>query len=277
MYKHQLLGLLAESPIHVGSGQVNGPIDLPVARETTTQYPYIPGSGLKGSLRDKIESISTSVANTFFGSENSAAGISVADARLLLLPIRSLAGPFRWVTCPYILERLTRDLQMIGHPTNLPEIKLTLEQAWVTTGEQEIFLEEYAFEAIQATDELVPWIELITQLIAHDTVKSRLHQYLTIVSDQDFTNLTETGLYFYARNSLEENTKKSKGLWYEEALPPDCLLYSLLFARNAQQEKHLEDLITKLGKDPYLQVGGNETIGQGWTILSVYQGGKHEL
>jgi CRISPR-associated protein Cmr4 len=275
MVKHQLLGILAESPIHVGSGQVNGPIDLPVAREVTTRYPYIPGSGLKGSLRDKIEhATSKSVANTFFGSENSAAGISVADARLLLLPIRSLSGPFRWVTCPYILERLTRDLQMMSSAITLPEVNVTTEQAWITTSEDEVYLEEYAFEAVQETEKLTPWIELITQLVAHESVKSRLGQYLTIVSDEDFATLTETGLYFYARNSLEKTSKISKGLWYEEALPPDCLLYTLLFARNPQQEGHMEQLIGKLAENPYIQVGGNETIGQGWTILSVYQGGR---
>lgn len=274
MYKHQLLGMLAESPIHVGSGQVNGPIDLPVAREATTQYPYIPGSGLKGSLRDKIEqATSKTIANTYFGSENSAAGISTADARLLLLPIRSLSGPFRWVTCPYILERFERDLQMIGSSIILPNISVAEEQAWITTDEDEVYLEEYSFEAVQKRDELTPWIELINNLVAHETVKSRLEKYFTIVSDEDFAALTETGLYFYARNSLEADTKKSKGLWYEEALPPDCLLYSLLFARNPQQEGYLEQLITELQRDPYLQVGGNETIGQGWAILSVYQGG----
>jgi CRISPR-associated protein Cmr4 len=275
MYKHQILGMLAESPIHVGAGQVNGPIDLPVAREITTQYPYIPGSGLKGALRDKIEhAASEEVANTFFGSENSAAGVSVADARLLLLPIRSLSGPFRWVTCPYILERLSRDLQLVGSPIILPEIKVSEEQAWITTSEEEVYLEEYAFVAVQASDKLEPWIELISQFIAHESVKSRLSQYVTIVSDKDFATLTETGLYFYARNSLDTETKKSKGLWYEEALPPDCLLYTLLLARNPQQEGHIGHLISNLEEYPYLQVGGNETIGQGWTILSIYQGGK---
>jgi CRISPR-associated protein Cmr4 len=39
-----MLGLLAETPIHPGSGQDNGAIDLPVQRERTTDYPVIPGS-----------------------------------------------------------------------------------------------------------------------------------------------------------------------------------------------------------------------------------------
>jgi CRISPR/Cas system CMR subunit Cmr4 (Cas7 group RAMP superfamily) len=33
-----------------------------------------------------------------------------ADARLLLLPVRSLAGTFAWVTSPYVLRRFARDV-----------------------------------------------------------------------------------------------------------------------------------------------------------------------
>lgn len=45
-----ILGLLAETFIHSGIGHTEGAIDLPVAREAATDYPYIPGSSLKGAL-----------------------------------------------------------------------------------------------------------------------------------------------------------------------------------------------------------------------------------
>ncbi len=50
-----ILGLLAESPIHPGSGRGVGVVDLPVAREAATDYPVLVGSSLKGALRDKFE------------------------------------------------------------------------------------------------------------------------------------------------------------------------------------------------------------------------------
>ena len=41
----------ALSPLHAGTGQGAGIIDLPIAREKATGLPYLPGSSLKGTLR----------------------------------------------------------------------------------------------------------------------------------------------------------------------------------------------------------------------------------
>ncbi|WP_298819062.1 RAMP superfamily CRISPR-associated protein [Chloroflexus sp.] len=45
--------LHALSPLHAGTGQGSGVIDLPIAREKATGIPYLPGSSVKGVLRDK--------------------------------------------------------------------------------------------------------------------------------------------------------------------------------------------------------------------------------
>src|SRR5258708_12458068 len=41
----------AMSPLHAGTGQSVGAIDLPIARERPTGIPLIPGSSIKGALR----------------------------------------------------------------------------------------------------------------------------------------------------------------------------------------------------------------------------------
>ena len=41
-----ILGLLAETPVHPGSGRSMGVVDLPVAREAATDFPLLVGSGL---------------------------------------------------------------------------------------------------------------------------------------------------------------------------------------------------------------------------------------
>ena len=51
--KTEILGLLAETSIHSGSGQDAGFVDLPVAREAATDYPVIVGSSFKGALLDR--------------------------------------------------------------------------------------------------------------------------------------------------------------------------------------------------------------------------------
>ena len=268
MSSQRIIGILAETSIHVGAGQMIGAIDLPVAREVTTQYPFIPGSSLKGSLREKVEQYSPEKAVQYFGSADSAAGIGVSDGRLLLLPIRSLSDHYRWVTCPYLLERFARDLQLTGRNLDLPLFAIEEEQAWVLSGESPLILEEFVFHAIRKPEELSKLVETIGSLIAHERVRSRLSQSIVVVSDADFSTFAQRGLYIYARNVLDDKTKQSENLWYEEALPADTLLYTILFSRNSEQDQHLAQFIKELESSPYLQVGGNETIGQGWTILS---------
>ena len=53
--KTKLLFLQAISPLHAGTGQGVGAIDLPIAREKATDIPMVPGSTLKGVLRTNCE------------------------------------------------------------------------------------------------------------------------------------------------------------------------------------------------------------------------------
>src|SRR5438270_11248357 len=105
----------ALSPLHAGTVQGVGVIDLPIAREKGTGLPFLPGSSLKGTLRARC---SAQECKQVFGPDtievqtdsNHASSAQFSDQRLLLLPIRSLAGTFAWVTSPYVLRRLMRDI-----------------------------------------------------------------------------------------------------------------------------------------------------------------------
>ncbi|MDR0266841.1 type III-B CRISPR module RAMP protein Cmr4 [Paenibacillus sp.] len=44
------------SPVHIGAGQGTGLIDMPMLREKTTEWPYMPGSSIKGVHRRYFES-----------------------------------------------------------------------------------------------------------------------------------------------------------------------------------------------------------------------------
>ena len=46
--ERHLLTFYTRTPLHVGSGATVEVVDLPVARERTTNFPIMPGSGLKG-------------------------------------------------------------------------------------------------------------------------------------------------------------------------------------------------------------------------------------
>lgn len=40
------------TPLHVGAGQGLGHVDLPVVREAHTNFPYVPGTAIKGAIRE---------------------------------------------------------------------------------------------------------------------------------------------------------------------------------------------------------------------------------
>ena len=311
-----IVSMLAETFIHPGSGQNVGAIDLPVAREAATDYPYIAGSSLKGAFRDAYEQYlkatlpdtpdvdtpdvdtpttsdsntsETSTkgkevekqANSVFGEQAQAGNIVVSDARLLLLPVRSLSGAYKWVTCVHLLERFLRDLRrsnsdidtqgfanalagIIPKDTSTPEnqdeatsIKTGQVLTQAAANQDKLFLEELSFTIRAAVPEA---IVNVLQGYLPESVSSRLASQLTIVHNDNFAWFARYGLAVQARNNLDDK-KTSKNLWYEESLPPDTFMYTVLAERRGTPLKDLANI------GHYLQVGGNETVGQGWFHL----------
>ena len=101
-------------------------MDLPIQRERHTHWPVIPGSTLKGILRDACRRADTDKETLFaaFGPETVetdkyAGALSFTDVRILAFPVRSLKGVFAWVSCPAVLGRLVRDLKLGGSASGL--------------------------------------------------------------------------------------------------------------------------------------------------------------
>jgi CRISPR-associated protein Cmr4 len=271
--KSVVLGLLAETSLHPGTGQTAGVIDLPVAREAATCYPVIVGSSLKGALRERAEQEwgrGNEKVNEIFGRQEAAGAAAVTDARLLLLPVRSLDGHYKWVTCPYLLERYQRDMELAGFSVSLPGLPVLLPGNAAAKGQGRLFLEELSFDIVEAdVDGLA---RAITPLIRHQTVKDRLSSSLVVVSDDEFAYFARYGLQVSARNVINDETKTSENLWYEETLPPDSLFYALVMARWGK-EQIIDELARLFEGRPYLQVGGNETVGQGWCAVCCLKAG----
>lgn len=262
--KSTLLALLAETPLHPGSGRSLGVVDLPVAREGATDLPFLPGSGLKGALRERAESGDGAAEDVerVFGRPDWAGDLLVADGRLLLLPVRSLQGSYRWATCPLLLERLGRDLARAGFSwaADLPAVSQPEPRKALGAGHGDLFLEERRFSlAGELPDGLV---SVLGRFVSAETTRSRLARQVVVLADEDFAWFARFGLTVRARNVLKDGTKRSVNLWYEESLPPDTLLYTVLNARRPEALAYMRSLFPQGGS--YLQLGGNETTGQGW-------------
>jgi len=265
--KTRMLGFLAESAIHCGAGRSAGIIDLPIAREAATDYPFIAGSGLKGALLDRARMLGRPDTEELFGKQDQAGKLLVSDARLLLLPVRCLTGSYRWVTSPLLLERYRRDLSRCGLPATWP-IPQVDAKGVLTSGRDKLYLEEREFSiARQVPGDIINAIE---PLIRHSDTIKRLKVQLAVIGNDDLAWFCRYAVPLQARNVLEKPTKRSVNLWYEESLPPDTLLYTLVMARDEAASNALPAMFPDA--DPYLQVGGNETVGHGWVSASIHGG-----
>lgn len=284
-----LLGLLAETSIHAGAGQMAGTIDLPIQREAHTDWPVIYGSAVKGALRTLAEDQQYSWIVDVFGPDtknasDNAGALLVGDARLLLLPVRSLTSHFKWVTCPALLQRFQADLERLDlsrsfSGAGIPPIK-GLEDALVPQREVAgpLFLEEFRCQT-QPID-LSKVISALTSLMARHDAAAVLQKQLVVVHDDLFRHLARFATPVNPHICLDNETKtvKTGALWYEESLPPDTVFYVCLVGQKTRVKggaksaaEVLKHITQDLFKQSYLQLGGNETVGMGWCKVKIWQ------
>ncbi|MFA7240142.1 MAG: type III-B CRISPR module RAMP protein Cmr4 [Sulfuricellaceae bacterium] len=286
-----LLGLLTETSLHAGAGSAVGGVDLPIQREGHNGWPCVFGSAVKGALRDKAEGVfgkdhcdvlALFGPDTLHAADNAGA-LAVGDARLLLLPVRSLTGAFKWVTCAEALARLQRDAKRMGLEADFsfeaPKVASDT-QAWVCAGSGDLFLEEYRY-TLNAAANIADCCAAIARLMAREGVEEELKRRLVIVSDDMYAHLTQTAVPINAHIALDADTKTvRKGmLWYEETLPPETLLYVPLAANKSRKKDHemeagavMSNVTGLFSAKPYLQLGGNETVGMGWCAVKALEG-----
>jgi len=286
-----LLGLTAETSLHAGASTANHVIDLPIMREHNTGWPVVFGSAVKGALRARAETAKMERQRLFtlFGpdTENAsdhAGSLLVADARLLLLPVRSLTTQFRYVTSPDLLRRWQRDQARAGLPVTPVEIEQpAADSAIVGPGcnISDLFLEEYVYQC-DGSQDLSALISALAGL--SDRTEAELAAKLTIVSDDQFSLLCRAAIPVNAHIAINNETKTVKpgALWYEESLPSETIMYSVIAAQDSRNKKSVDKSAEELldmfstdlfGSHPYLQLGGNETTGMGWCKVQVQRRG----
>jgi len=281
----RLLLIHALAPVHCGTGQAIGGIDLPIARERPTGIPLVPGSSLKGVLRAAAP-IDADTHRIVFGPEtenaaDNAGSVQFSDANLVFLPVRSVRGTFAWVTSPYILMRLARDAREAGRKLEaLPEAPV--EASAKVTGpvlqaDGRVVFEDYDFKA-----EVDPKFEALAKTFATwlfgsepaaEAGRKHFVARACLVSDDVMSLLLQTCTEITARIRLEADSKTvAKGhLWSEEALPVESILAGLVVATPVKQKKdgttpdpaRLLDYVKQLTARGAMQLGGKATVGRG--------------
>lgn len=283
-----VLGLYTETPLHCGAESATGYVDLPIQRERHTGYPVIPGSTLKGVLKDDMAGetrLGADEVRELFGADAGAdeeprpGRVSFGDGLLVAFPIRSSGAPFHWVTCPFALERAGRALGVAGLPVDEPD----RGTAWASSsGEvllEELRLQKRELSAFFGSDRSTGFGHLLALLpgeargFAH--TQSVFPERLLIVRDEDFQELVTVGTEVLTRIKLNEvgtthtYTEKEAAelgimdrtgnLFVEEVVPPETLFLCSLRAVK-KEGKRFADVMADL---ELTRVGGDETIGRG--------------
>lgn len=297
-----MLFLYAETPLHAGTGRGLGTVDLPIQRERSTGYPMIQASGIKGRLRAELKGkLSDKDLWAVFGPETDkaadhAGAFSFGDARLLLFPVRSLAGVFSWVTSVDALARFHREAALLGQtptwnvPMPGPKSGEDDAEAWINGNTlkagNKVVLEEFSFTAVNKNEvkEIGEWLakHALPSLPEYDYWKAILAQKLCILPEDSYRDFTlyATEVQTHIAMDYDKKTVKDGALWTAEGLPIDSLLYVPLMANNSRStEESTKDLknsdilkkITGAGLSR-INFGGDETTGQGFVALKFLGG-----
>lgn len=291
-----ILYLHAVTSLHPGSGTALGVVDLPIQRERHTNWPVVPGSSLKGVLREAMRPAlrGNGEWEAIFGPETRnasahAGAVTFTDARLLAFPVRSLKGVFAWVTCKAVLDRYARDLALAGITADgLSSIvdpqtghMLAHEKSPLLIEGQSALLEEFDFTRSGDSSPVAEWLS--RHAGADKATQERLQSHLVVLNETDFTHFAVHATEIVARVGIDADTRtvRNGALFYEEFLPPETILYAVLLAEASRKAEVTETGAAILGivrknLPKTLQIGAGETIGKGLVAVSLRGAEAHQ-
>ena len=275
--KTRLFHLHALSALHCGTGQSAGVVDLPIARAKATKLPMVPGSSLRGVLRDEVarEDVATlfGPTNTDDDANSFAGACAVGDATLLTLPVRCLAGVVCYATSPFILSRYARDLRRAD--LQVPDVvdpgqsQVAVPPQSVNRVEGKVVLEDLDLTA-REDDAAAQWAKMLAGVAYPDDEDAQedFTKRFAVLPDDVMDFLSETGTEVRARIAVDSKTGtvKTGALWYEENLPAESLLWGV-FAVTASfrqdDQRGEDDLAKAVPTCTLLQLGGKAGVGRG--------------
>ncbi len=267
--------LRAITPLHPGSGaRVSGYVDLPVQREAHTDLPVIYGSSLKGALRSWAiarKGLQKTDVEELFGPEPGAGDKEMGqavftDAKLLMIPVRSLKGIFGWITCPLILKRFKEDMKTVsglaGTKIEVPDPPEVGDEEAVGTPKNGLRLRPKGNEVVILEDMVLNFrsgeIGPLKPLLNNRTERLGLEERVLVVSDDTFKRLLKRAMEVTPHIAINDETGTVSNLWFQENLPAETIMYSVAFTKKdlkSKLEKVLEDIV---------HVGGDITTGLGF-------------
>lgn len=268
----KVMSIFTRTPMHVGAGASVGAVDLPIIRERHTGYPVIPGSAIKGVLRDYVryEDSLKSEEEKLFGHEpvdkndSAYAGIlGFGEAKLLAFPLRSAKGSFALATCPLALSRFARDTGL-DYPVPAVKDQECLAANGITLTDK-VALEEYVFHV--KGDFPQNWANHLSGLL-DDPVLNEAKTHFVLLSDGDFSHFAQNACPVQYHNRISENGTVVDGqLFNTETVPSETLFYAPVYV--IRDEAMQSPLFTHFSQEKLLQFGGDNTTGLGFSTVKI--------
>ena len=294
----RIFTMITRSGLHCGIGQGLSDIDLPTAKESVSGYPFVPGSTVKGVLRDRFVAMKNPGQKSLaaFGegpgankSPGFASALSFSDARLVCLPVRSYFGTFAYLASPYSLSNVAEmlrwaereaapSLPVYPHETDIYRASVTSCSRLVArTQKKQVLLEDLDLTIDEhSTDLADQWANQLAELIyPGDTEASGYFKERFVICDDDIMSfLCTTALPVAPHIQIAENgVVKDGALWLEEFVPPEAVFAGKVIGERGKGEKNqdyqakeLLDLVC--GKSINCQIGGNATTGRGLVSMN---------
>jgi len=317
----QLVFYYAVSPVHMGAGSAIGAIDSPIQREVHTQHPMFAGSGIKGALRHHFSRAwpregdggnkPSSLINRIFGPDTNASdfagALSLTDAQLVALPVRSLKSGFAYVTSPLALARLQRLALQAGLSADWAVPAVAENKALVASDNllgqrpgaaahataDQLVLEAFEFNAqsSQALAAIARW--LATHALpgtSNAFFADKFKADLVLLNDTDFAHFARHAMVVepHVRINDDSGTADDGGLFYVENLPPETLMVGLAqasverFKKDSRRSDSAalmsatevqQSVLSGQGAEKpgiggkLLQMGGDATTGRGLVLV----------
>lgn len=256
MFDYNFLYLL--SPLHTGGTTQEGNL-VGIARESHTNFPYIPSSSIRGRIRASVTD--PDQKNRLFGTELETSAqleqgaIWIGDASILWLPVPSLSHGVVWVSSPMLLRRWAK-----FNPESLNAIPSEYSCSFFKNNSS-----VYLKDAILKAADLTNW-EDWQEFIPKDRQKISIDRVL-VLPDHHCATLIQMSLWRQVKIKLDSNKTVNGGFRYEEAIPPDTLMY-FPWGINSAAKSSDADFQTEfkqvLASNEVLQIGGQESLGRGF-------------
>jgi CRISPR-associated protein Cmr4 len=259
-----LVYLYLLSPLHTGGATQEGNL-LGIARESHTNLPYVPSSTIRGKVRsitpdDERNQLWGNTIDDVTGSSEDTnltqGSLWIGDASILWLPVPSLSHGVVWVSSPMLLQRWAR---LNGTTGGVPEpYSNNFAKGKPVYLKDAILKSETLKLTSEPTSKLESWIPQ-SDVASIDRA--------LILPDQHCATLIQMSLWRQVKVKLDEHKTVDGGFRYEEAIPPDTLMY-FPWGVTSQAKTQAQDSLTQFKKiltdNAVVQIGGQESLGRGF-------------